>query len=230
MKTYCIVVAAGSGSRFGGSLPKQFCDLLGRPVVMETIDRLRSALPTGSEIILVVSETMESLWHELCRKHSFDSPKIVFGGSSRHESVKNALSTLPETGSGSSVVMVHDAARPIVTKSVIDRLSNAISDGAHGAVPAIDVTDSIRRIESNGHWVSVDRSAYRAIQTPQAFPLYILKESYALPYSPAMTDDASVVEAAGYNDIRIVEGDPQTLKITHPADIATVTFYLSDNG
>lgn len=229
-KTYCIVVAAGSGSRFGASLPKQFCDLLGRPVVMETIDRLRAALPTDSELVLVISESMQNLWQELCERHSFDSPRIVYGGSSRYESVKNALTILPEDTSRTSVAMVHDAARPIVTRAVIDSLIHALADGAIGAVPAIDVTDSMRRIDSEGRWIAVDRADFRAIQTPQAFPLYILKESYARPYSPDLTDDASVVEAAGHTDIRIVAGDPRTLKITHPADIATVSFYLSENG
>lgn len=228
-KVYCIIVAAGTGSRFGSTMPKQFCDLKGRPVVMHTIDRLKQVLPGGSEIILVISRPMIELWEKLCEDHYFRSPAIAFGGETRWASVRNALSLLPNDAEG-SIVMVHDAARPLVGKKVIDNLIEAINNGADGAVPAIAVTDSLRRINDGGNTEAVDRSGFRAIQTPQAFRLATLKKAYSLPYSPLMTDDASVVEAAGMTDIRLVEGNPRTLKITHPADMATVAYYLTEDG
>lgn len=222
---YCIIVAAGSGSRFGGQLPKQFCDLAGRPVVMHTIDNVRMAIP-GCRILLVVSESMIPLWEEQCSMHSFESPKIVIGGRTRWESVRNALMNIE--AAPESTVLVHDAARPLFSPAVAGRLLASIDAGCDGVVPGVAVTDSMRAADpSTGHYHAVDRSKYRAIQTPQAFPLHIIKEAYSRPYEPTMTDDASVCEYAGFSDIRIVEGDHRTLKITHPADLATVAYYLS---
>lgn len=231
-RIFCIIVAAGTGSRFGADLPKQFCDLNGLPVVMHTINRLRASLPSGSELLLVISDQMRSLWDELCRRHAFESPRLVSGGATRWQSVANALSVLPDDdATADRVVMVHDAARPFVTKEVVDRLAEAVTvGGGDGAVPAVAVTDSMRILGNDSTSSAVDRSRYRAVQTPQAFKLSTLKKAYLTSYSPAMTDDASVCEAAGMTAITMVEGDHRTLKITHPADMATVTYYMSEDG
>lgn len=227
---YCIIVAAGSGTRFGAPLPKQFCELEGLPVVMHTISRFRQFLP-DAKLRLVISEDFQERWAEMCRTHGFQSPDIVTGGSTRWQSVKNALDTIPEDWHGA--VMIHDGARPLLTKAVIDSSLEALSGGADGVVPCIPVVDSIRSVNSDGTSEITDRTKLRRVQTPQSFPSHIIIGAYAREYSPLMTDDASVCEMAGYNNIAIVDGDERTLKITHPADLATVAFYLkqcSDNG
>ncbi|MCM1293655.1 MAG: 2-C-methyl-D-erythritol 4-phosphate cytidylyltransferase [Bacteroides sp.] len=221
--TKIIIVAGGAGNRFGGNLPKQYCLLAGRPVVMHTIDRFRSLMP-DADILLVISRQAADLWRDLCLQHNFESPSIVYGGESRWHSVRNALDSIPYSWQGT--VLVHDAARPIVTPSTISALLSTISEGAQGAVPVINLVDSIRKIGPGSKSDAVDRSQFRAVQTPQAFPAAILKEAYSKGFSDNLTDDASVCEAAGFSDIRLVQGSPRALKITHPADMATVQFYI----
>ena len=137
--TYVIIVAAGSGSRFGSEIPKQFLDLQGKPVVAHAVDAFRNALP-DAEIRLVLSEEMIPLWNGLCAEHGFESPIIVPGGATRWESVKNALSSLSEAPA-SATVMIHDGARPLVGSDVILRAA-AAARNTDGAIPAIPVTDS----------------------------------------------------------------------------------------
>lgn len=220
-----IIVAAGSGSRFGHDLPKQFHLLGGRPVLMTTIDRVREALPY-SDILLVLSREHEHLWQSLCEQYSFESPAVVYGGDTRWQSVSNALQVITDFDDD-DIVMIHDGARPLLHESVVTDLRLEIQSGADGAIPAVPVTDSLRVITPEGGSESVFRSDFRAVQTPQAFPLRLLMHAYSLPYSPLMTDDASVMEAAGFGDIRLVEGSPDTLKITRPSDLAAAEYILS---
>lgn len=218
-----IIVAAGTGSRFGGALPKQFCLLAGRPVLMETIDRLRSY--GRGKIVIVISSPMIDFWHKLCAQYSFVSPDIVEGGSTRYDSVRNAITAY---GNEAKIITVHDGARPLAGPDIMERVVSAIESGAEGVVPAIPVTDSLRRISSGGISEAVDRAMFRAIQTPQAFSGALLRKAYSLPYRPDFTDDASVAEATGAS-IAIVEGSPQNIKITHPADIVLAETYLKWN-
>ena len=222
---YAIIVAAGSGSRFGSALPKQFCRLMGRPVVMTAIERIRQTVP-GVDVRLVLSEAFMDRWQAMCREAGFASPQVVAGGDSRWASVRNALETIPHSG-GDAVVMVHDAARPLITRHVADRLLEALAGGHDGAVPCVAVVDSIRHLRPDGTSVAVARSDYRCVQTPQAFMLEDLRRAYAMGYSPEMTDDASVMEAAGMKDIALVDGDDALMKITRPGDLECVERYLA---
>lgn len=227
--TYVIIVAAGSGLRFGAPLPKQFCLLDGRPVVMTTIDALRHHLP-DAHITLVISPDMDATWRELCHTYNFCSPVTVHGGASRWESIHNALQTICLSGSDDdSIVMVHDGVRPLVSGEMLERLNDALSSDStvHGAIPAIAVTDSIRRIGSDGSSEALDRSSLRAVQTPQAFRARLLLKAYELPYSENFTDDASVMEAAGYSHLALTEGDRDNIKITNPGDIEVASLILS---
>jgi len=223
---YCIIVAAGSGLRFGSALPKQFCELEGLPVVMHAIKRFRDVLPEA-EILLVINRDFRSKWTDLCRKHNFISPTIIDGGLSRWHSVKNAISVIPKSWKGP--VLIHDGARPLVEKKVIIRLLEKLKEGADGVVPCIPAVDSLRMATDSLRSKTVDRSRFFAVQTPQAFPANIIAKAYDCQYSPQMTDDASVCEINGYSNIRIAEGSPSTLKITHPADLATAAYYLTHN-
>lgn len=218
-----IIVAAGSGLRYGAPLPKQFCLLRNRPLLMHTIDRLRAIVPHGV-ITLVISRDMESLWLDLCREYSFESPKIAYGGATRWESVSNALAS---TDSDAEIIMVHDGVRPLVDSSIIYSIYEALADTeVDGAIPVIPVTDSLREVHSDGSSVSVDRSTMRAVQTPQAFRGERLRKAYSLPYSTTFTDDASVMEAAGFSNFRLTEGSVSNIKITNPGDIAVAELLM----
>lgn len=216
---YNIIVAAGSGSRFGAALPKQYCLMNGRPVLMHTIENMRVALP-DSQIVLVLNKDFVDYWAELCEQYSFVSPRVVVGGDSRWQSVKNAVDTIPREA---EVITVHDGARPIVDRMMVERLIAAL-DGAPGAIPVVSVTDSLRRVNEQGS-APVDRSQYKAVQTPQAFHADKLVAAYSLPFNPTFTDDASVMAALG-NDVALVEGDTYNIKITNPLDIEIAQLYL----
>lgn len=222
MKTqhiYNIIVAAGSGSRFGAALPKQYCLMNGRPVLMHTIENMRVALP-DSHIVLVLNKDFVDYWAELCEQYSFVSPRVVVGGDSRWQSVKNAVDTIPREA---EVITVHDGARPIVDRMMVERLIAAL-DGAPGAIPVVSVTDSLRCVNEQGS-APVDRSQYKAVQTPQAFHADKLVAAYSLPFNPTFTDDASVMAALGC-DVALVEGDTYNIKITNPLDIEIAQLYL----
>lgn len=221
---YHIIVAAGTGSRFGAELPKQFCNMAGRPVLMETIDRFRQ-YGRGGHIILVISPDMMPLWDSLCQTYGFVSPPVVFGGATRWESVRKAIDAVPPRA---RIITVHDGARPLVDDAVIGNVLSVMDGGnRHGALPAVAVTDSVRDLGADGSSHAVDRSRLRAVQTPQAFDAQLLRRAYALPYRPGFTDDASVMEAAGFGDIALVEGSPRNIKITHPADIKVAELYMT---
>lgn len=222
-----IIVAAGSGLRFGAPLPKQFCILGDRPVLMHTIDALRTALPDAA-LTLVINRDMEQIWKNLCQEYSFVTPIIVYGGATRWESVKNAI----EASSGAEIFMIHDGVRPLVTAELVSRLSSSLLENktVDGVIPAIAVTDSLRQITSGDHSVTVDRSAMRAVQTPQAFPADKLRKAYSMPYCDKFTDDASVMEAAGFDQIILTEGSPENIKITNPGDIAVAEIYLKQRA
>lgn len=221
---YVVIVAAGVGTRFGGDLPKQFCMLAGRPVLFHTVDSFRRALPQA-RIIAVVSDSMVGYWDDLCMRHGYESPDVVIGGASRWESVKNALDSIADD-TDDAAVLVHDGARPLVSAGVISRVAAGIGTAA-SVIPVTGVTDSLRFLSADGSSTAVPRSEYRAVQTPQGFLLKHLKQAYALPYSTAFTDDASVMGAAGMTGAMLVDGSPENIKITNPGDIALASFYLT---
>lgn len=225
-RNYEIIVAAGSGSRYGGTLPKQFCDLAGRPLLMTTVERMRESDP-GAEIVLVLSAGMIPVWHEMCESLGFESPRLIAcGGATRAESVRNAMALVDV--SVARRVGVHDGARPVITRDLVKRLDEAIDNGADGAIPAVAVTDSLRRLNADGSSEAVDRSRFMAVQTPQFFRADRLAAAYAEFFSPSATDDASLMEAAGFTDLRLVRGSPHNIKVTNPGDIAIAEIYLAD--
>lgn len=219
-----IVVAAGEGSRFGSTLPKQFLELEGKPVVVRAVEALMQATP-GSGMIVVVSGRYESLWRDMAARYGYDDVITVLGGATRYESVSNALG---KVGRGVRLISVHDGARPLVTERVvIDAIDRCLSarEGFCGAVPAVAVTDSLRRLDSRGaeKSESVDRSLYVAVQTPQVFPADKLIEAYHKAenegYGPLLTDDASAIERSFGLVPLLSAGDPDNIKITHPSDL-----------
>ena len=222
-KIHVIIVAAGSGRRFGSPLPKQFCMLAGKPVLAHTLDNLRMAFGPEAEFTLVLHRDYFGLWEKLaaesvCAREN----RLVAGGASRAESVANALQACsPDKG---EPVMVHDGVRPFVTPGMVKDLVKALDNGADYALPAVPLSDSIRAQETDGTWHARERSRYRAVQTPQAFRGGILVEAYRLAnekYGYDMfTDDASVVEKTLPGlQLRLTEGSPYNMKITNPLDL-----------
>ncbi len=227
MKTIAIIVAGGSGTRFGAQLPKQFLELGGKPILMRTIEAFWVNREGAIDLIVTLPADQFALWQELCERYAFAVPHhVVAGGETRWHSVKNALNTINDTD-GIDVIAVHDGVRPMVTTDLIDRIFDAARhDGA--AIPVVMLNDSVRQVTGDiSH--ALDRSSLRAVQTPQAFDARLLLDAYSQPYQPTFTDDASVVECAGHN-VTLVEGDPSNLKITRPMDLTLAEYLLNQDA
>ena len=225
MKTIAVIVAGGSGTRFGAQTPKQFLDLQGKPVLIHTIEAFDQALEgMDHEIIVTLPSDQFGLWRELCHRHPFAvQHRVVPGGETRWHSVKNALDSI-STVDDVDVIAVHDGVRPLASVELIIRvLEAARRDGA--AIPVVMLNDSVRQVTGNcSH--ALDRSSLRAVQTPQAFDARLLLDSYCQSFDATFTDDASVVEHRGC-PVTLVEGDPANIKITRPMDLALAEYILT---
>lgn len=195
------------------SVPKQFLPLCGKPVLMHSVKAFHSYHPQ-LKIIIAMHPDLFHHWKTLCMKHSFNIPHTLSqGGEKRFDSVHNALSFL----TSDSVVAVHDGVRPLVSVGLISRaFDHAVTNG--NAIPVTPVTDSVRKSEGKTN-SPVDRSSLRLIQTPQVFMASHLLKAYEQQYRESFTDDASVLEAAGY-PINLIRGDQYNIKITYPEDLA----------
>jgi 2-C-methyl-D-erythritol 4-phosphate cytidylyltransferase len=221
MKKFVIIVAGGSGSRMGSEIPKQFLELAGRPVLMHTIQIFCDYDP-DCELILVLPDKQWEFWNRLCLKHSFPIiHQVVSGGETRFDSVRNGLKLITEEG----IVFIHDGVRPLVSKKTLDRcFEMALKSG--NAIPVLPVTESLRKLEGE-LTISVDRSLYFNVQTPQTFRSEQILEAFRQNYDTAFTDDASVVEKAGYY-IALVDGNPENIKITAPTDLIIAEAFLKN--
>ena len=215
MKTFAIIVAGGKGLRMGGDVPKQFLPIGGKPVLMHTIEAFREALD-DVQIVLVLPAEQHDYWQKLCKDYNFRSPELIAtGGETRFHSVKNGLALLPEDDE--AVVGVHDGVRPFVSRDTIQRCFSTAAEGK-AVVPVVPVVETLRQILPDGTSITRPRNEYRLVQTPQTFPLALLKQAYEQPYSESFTDDASVVEAMD-KEITMVEGNRENIKLTTPADL-----------
>ena len=212
MKKYVLIVAGGKGLRMGGEQPKQFLPLKGRPVLMHTLEQFYRS-DVAMEIILVLPHEQQNYWKQLCEEHHFTiKHRVADGGESRFHSVKNGLTAV----SIPSLVAVHDGVRPLVSVETISACFDAASEYGT-AVPVIDAIDSIRKITENGS-VSVNRSEYKFVQTPQVFDGELLIKAYRQEFSENFTDDASVVELMGHK-VATALGRYENIKITTPEDL-----------
>lgn len=224
-----IIVAAGSGNRFGGDIPKQFALLKGRPVLMRTVDVFREYLP-DADIIVVLSPSEMSRWASMCAEYGFESPRIVAGGASRTESVRNALAAIADcAGSADTLVFIHDGARPLLTAALLHRETEAFADSSVEAlIPYTPLTDSLMT-NCPDNAVSVDRSRFVAVQTPQVFRASTIISAYnAMPAESTLSDDASVVSKYAGAAIHLVEGEERNIKITYPLDQKIAGLYLDE--
>lgn len=210
---YAIIVAAGKGLRMENATPKQYLLLAGKPVLYYSIQSFYRAFE-DLHIILVYAAGDESYIEQVIAY--FPGKKItkVQGGEARFHSVKNGLREIKTP----SVVFVHDGVRPLVSSQLIHSCyEEAVREGT--AIPCLPLKESIRRMEQDTN-ISVDRHAYRTIQTPQAFQSEIIITAFYRPYEVSFTDEASVVEKSGY-EIHLIEGEEKNIKITRPIDLWT---------
>lgn len=215
-KNIVIILASGSGSRFGAAMPKQFCNFAGRPLLMHTVECFTRVMP-ADDVMIVIDRTMDGIWEQLCADYGFASPRIAYGGQSRTESLANALAAL-DSLPDDTVVMIHDGARPLATSQLVRRMMT-IPEGYAGAVPAVAVTDTLRLVDG-AESETVDRSRYVAVQTPQTFSLGDLRKSFARYREHSVTDDATLVQRVTGGKIAIVEGEYSNIKVTNPTDMA----------
>ncbi len=201
---WSIVVAGGTGSRFGGL--KQFVPLSGRRV----IDHATAAAATVSEGVVAVVPSVDGI--------EIEGATVVRGGATRSESVRAGLAAVPAEA---TIVAVHDAARPLATADLFARVVGAVRDGADAAVPVVSPVDTLR-YRSGGH---LDRDLVAAVQTPQVFRCSVLRGVHAT--APEATDDASLVEAAG-GRVVLVEGERANLKVTEPVDLLVAAAITGD--
>jgi 2-C-methyl-D-erythritol 4-phosphate cytidylyltransferase len=208
MKKYAIIVAGGSGTRMGTSIPKQFLLLNGKPVLHYSIDVFLEAF-SDLEVILVLPETqLSSLELTAAQKGRV---KITTGGPTRFHSVQNGLKLVNKE----SIIFVHDAVRCLVSASLIYRCYETALEKGSG-IPAIASKDSIRLLNENGS-IAFDRNHVMLVQTPQTFRSELLLAAFNKNYEDSFTDEATVAEAAGI-PIHLVQGEENNIKITTPVD------------
>ena len=203
--------------RMGADIPKQFIPVGGKPILMRTLERFYAFDP-NMQIVLVLPVFMQDCWASLCEKYDFTLPyALADGGETRFHSVLNGLQKI---SAECTVIGVHDGVRPFVSLKVIeDCYSMAAERGT--AVPVIGIVETVRRIEQKDGAVlsvTVPRDDYKLVQTPQVFDSSLLRKAYSQPYKDFFTDDASVVEAYG-EEINLVEGNRENIKITTPFDL-----------
>ena len=208
---YIIIVAGGKGLRMGGDIPKQFLPIGGKPVLMRTIERFR-AYSNNLQIILVLPEEQQDYWKQLCKEYAFDVDYMLTnGGETRFHSVQHGLALIPDDAQG--VVGVHDGVRPFPSIEVIKNCYETARE-KKAVIPVVPVVETLRHITDG----TKPRNEYRLVQTPQCFDIQLLKAANRQPYNDGFTDDASVVEAFGFENT-LVEGNRENIKITTPYDI-----------
>ncbi len=222
MSVWAVLAAAGRGERLGSDRPKAFARLADRPLLAESLERLESsdwidriviaAPPEWEEPSILVAEEVAA-----GKVHS-----CVTGGDSRSESVRLALAEVPEDA---AVVLVHDAARPLLPEEVIERVLAPLGEGWDGAVPGLPVSDTIKRVEGERVVETLPRGELVAVQTPQGFVARALRGALSGDLGGA-GDCASLVEAQG-GRIKVVEGDRRLLKVTDADDLALVESWLA---
>jgi 2-C-methyl-D-erythritol 4-phosphate cytidylyltransferase len=220
VSVWAIVAAAGRGDRLGLDRPKAFAALRGRPLLAESLERL-DATDWIDAIVVAAPEGWEEpavlLAEELgCGKVS----SSITGGPTRAESVRLALA---EVSDDASVVLVHDAARPLVTEEVVARVLVPLGEGWDGAVPGLPLADTVKRVRGEAVVETVQRDDLVAVQTPQAFVAPVLRRAAAA--GEDASDCAALVERAG-GRVKVVPGDPRLLKVTEPADLELVASWL----
>ena len=226
-KKFVIIMAAGSGTRMGAQMPKQFLELDGKAILQKTIEVFQEACP-GISVITVLPQDHISYWRQYCLDRNFICPQIlVSGGITRFHSVRNALDRVPD----GAVVAVHDGVRPLLSPELVRDIFKA-AETQQAVIPVTPCVDTIKDLESKeGRLEAVpgakaDRSVLYGAQTPQVFHSEVIKEAYSMAYDTAFTDDASVLEKYG-KSLSFVIGERLNIKITTQDDLLLARAVLS---
>ena len=222
MSVWAVIAAAGRGDRLGLDRPKAFANLRDRPLLAESLERLEAsdwidsivvaAPPDWEEPVILLAEELG------CGK----VVESVTGGQTRAESVRAAIAKVPDDA---AVILVHDAARPLVPEDVVERLLTALNEGWDGAIPVLPLPDTVKRIERDQVVETLDREGIAVAQTPQAFVATVLREAVSGPSDA--TDCSTLVEAGG-GRVKAVPGDPRLTKVTEPADLELIERLLAE--
>jgi 2-C-methyl-D-erythritol 4-phosphate cytidylyltransferase len=221
LAVWAVLAAAGRGERLGGKRPKAFAKLRDRPLLAESLERLEAsgwidaivivAPPGWEEPSILVAEELACTKVVAC----------ATGGETRAESVRAGVA---EVADEADVIVVHDAARPVLPEEVIERVLRALNEGWDGAVPGLPLADTVKRVQNAQVVETLPREELVAVQTPQAFLASVLRDALAGELAGA-TDCAALVEARG-GRVTVVTGDPRLLKVTDQADLELVSSYL----
>jgi len=223
VKKFAVIVAAGSGTRMGKGVPKQFLFLNEKPVLLHTLDTFLKAFDDIEIILVVADEHIETA--EAIAKSASDKKriKITTGGDTRFHSVKKGLVHVEDD----SVVFVHDGVRCLITEKLIVRCyEEALANG--NAIPAVKPVDSMR-VETHHGNVIIDREKVHIIQTPQTFRSNIIKAAFEQDYDESFTDEATVAEMMG-EKINLIEGESSNIKITKPIDLVIAERILEERS
>ena len=223
MKKYAVIVAGGSGTRMGNSIPKQFLLLKGKPVLWYTIDSFLRAYDDMNIILVLPKDHVKKGEKIINQLNAETRIVIVEGGTTRFDSVKLGLQKITDE----AVVFVHDGVRCLISVPLIRRCYNqAIEKGS--AIPAVAATDSIRIVRNGSHYVN-ERQEVRIVQTPQTFLSKIILPAFEQSYQDSFTDEATVVEANG-SPVFLTEGEYDNIKITRPIDLLVAERIIEDRS
>lgn len=221
MRRAVIIVAAGSGSRMGGTLPKQYRELLGKPIIIHTLEIFRRFDPE-MQVIVVLSPQHKQLWEKLSGSYELArGVTLTYGGNTRYDSVKKGLIQIEKA----KIVGIHDAVRPLVSPDTLRRAYTAAEQEGSG-VPVIEMEESVRKVDPSGNSEYLDRDSLKKVQTPQVFEVHRIREAYQQPYDSSYTDDASVYESL-FGRVNLVEGNRENIKITTPTDMKLASLLIA---
>ena len=214
-----IITAGGIGKRMNSSLPKQFIQIEEKPILMYTIEKFYHFDPK-CQILITLPEDWKSYWEELVIEQDFKIPhRVVSGGDERYHSIKNAIQFCY-----GDYIAVHDGVRPLVNEATIQRCIAKLKK-VDAVIPVVSIAESVRKKEKNGKTFAVDRNDFLIVQTPQCFKRETLEKAYSLIYHSKITDDAGLVEEAGFI-ISTVPGNQENIKITTQADLKYAELFL----
>ncbi|HVA59317.1 MAG TPA: 2-C-methyl-D-erythritol 4-phosphate cytidylyltransferase [Mycobacteriales bacterium] len=224
MSTAAVVPAAGRGERLGPGIPKALRPLGGAPMLVHAVRALSQARTVDVVIVAAPPDEVAEV-RALLDSHEVPAEvAVVAGGATRQESVARALAALD---ADVDVVLVHDAARPLAPSELVDAVAGAVRAGADAVVPGLPVVDTVKRVRAGEVVVeTLDRSALRAVQTPQGFRRVVLADAHALAETVDATDDAGLVEAIG-RPVVVIPGHPEAFKVTRPLDLVLAEAVLA---
>jgi 2-C-methyl-D-erythritol 4-phosphate cytidylyltransferase len=222
MNKAAILVAGGKGTRMGGTIAKQYLPIGGIPILMRTL-KVFYQLDNQIDLILVLPGSDFEFWEKLCESYNFSIPhRLVAGGNSRFQSVKNGLNQLSESA---ELVAIHDGVRPFVDPEVIKE-SFEVAGKNGSAIAVVPLKDSIRKVTDDGKSFYQERQYFRLVQTPQTFQVSKIKEAFAVDELQQFTDDATVYEHQGWQ-VELIAGNLENIKITSPEDMGYAEFLAS---